>query len=292
MEEPTVYEIGIEQFFQTARERYHIMLRRNQGKPFPWTEDSIFQDWFFCNVRREDDKTTYWFKKNIRDHVEGLKAIEACIIFRWFNRISTGEIIKDLLVEDRWDHDEVKLLLEDVRPIVTGAYMIKTTTGLNKLDGILETVDETLPQLPQLTSSWGNSLEEAWKDLKVIPYMGPFMAYEVISDLRWTSVLSKAKDIMTWANPGPGCHRGIQRIVFGENWRGQLSRNNPDDKTYMLEVMTELLENSNSSKFWPKEWPAWEMREVEHWLCEFDKYKRVEEGNRMKRRFRYKAARK
>jgi len=29
----------------------------------------------------------------------------------------------------------------------------------------------------------------------------------------------------------------------------------------------------------------WEMREVEHWLCEYDKYRRAASGKRMKRKF-------
>lgn len=280
-------EIGTKQFFSTARERYNIMLLRAIGENPPWTIDPIFQEWRFCNVRREDDKTTVWFRNNIREHCgRTLQVVQACLIFRWFNRISTGNMIKDMLIAGEWNGDKAHEMLKDQHPLVTGAYMIKTVTGMNKLEGILDTIDEALPLLPDLVSRWGNSLEEAWKSLKTLPFMGPFMSYEVISDLRWTPVLFGAQDIMTWANPGPGCTRGVARVVYGEDFRGKLNRGSEIDRLYMLTVMKQLLLQSQLSQFWPSTWPAWEMREVEHWLCEFDKYKRVESGDNLKRRFR------
>ncbi|GAF76676.1 unnamed protein product [marine sediment metagenome] len=44
----------------------------------------------------------------------------------------------------------------------------------------------------------------------------------------------------------------------------------------MLLILPELLTWVNSN--WPDDWPLWEMREVEHTLCEFDKYERVRLG--------------
>jgi hypothetical protein len=47
-----------------------------------------------------------------------------------------------------------------------------------------------------------------------------------------------------------------------------------------------LLSASRLEHNWPHEWPAWEMREVEHTLCEFDKYERARLGEgRPKQRF-------
>jgi hypothetical protein len=43
--------------------------------------------------------------------------------------------------------------------------------------------------------------------------LGPFLAYEIVTDLRFTALLENAPDIMTWANPGPGAKRGITRLL-------------------------------------------------------------------------------
>ena len=46
----------------------------------------------------------------------------------------------------------------------------------------------------------------------------------------------------------------------------------------MIEEMRELLEQSTLQRHWSHNWPKWEMRDVEHTLCEFDKYERVRTG--------------
>ena len=42
-------------------------LRPEAGLPAPWTDDRILRDYYFTNVYRELDKTTVWFRENVRD---------------------------------------------------------------------------------------------------------------------------------------------------------------------------------------------------------------------------------
>lgn len=285
-------------YFATARERYRIMLAKNAGQPrAEWTTDQIYKEWRFCCVHREDDRTTAWFRENIRKPLAtqaqspiAFRSVQACIAFRWFNRIETGEIIKDLLL-GRWNTEEARRRLTGVAPVVTGAYIIKGLDGMSKLDGILACIDKAFTMLPPMVAQWmqgqatGNSLgtlHAAWEDLLTVPYLGKFMAYELVSDLRW-DVLTKATDINTWANAGPGCTRGLGRAVSGD--LEQFSYGSASSQLVMLNVMRQLLEMSRDAAYWPSEWKPWEMREVEHWSCEFDKYCRVQGGERMKRRY-------
>jgi hypothetical protein len=263
---------NIEDYFMLARERYMILQKRRAGEPWPWSEMPVFQKYNLCNVHREDDRTTIWFRDNIRSKVSGLDAIKATVIFRWFNRIETGEIIKDMLVNGRWNRERAEILLEDVKPVVTGAYMIKTITGMDKLHGALTVIDEALPYIDELWSKekFSKSLQGFHEQLMEINYMGGFMAYEVVSDLRWTDVLKDAPDIMTWANAGPGCMRGLSRLLYGSP-RGYFSRNSKVDQDTMNEHMNNLLDYAQDTAYWPSEWRQWEMREVEHWLCEYSK---------------------
>lgn len=280
---PNVYE-----YFRTARERYAIAFRKANDKPKPWTEDKPFLDWRFCNVHREHDKTTIWFRENIREQLlaeSPLRQVEAAMIFRWFNRIETGERIKDLLLEG-WNTEEARRRLTGVSPIVTGAYIIKAGDGVSKLEGVLSAIDGARNVLPFMVLPWGKSLEDAWSDLQGIPWMGPFMAYELVSDLRWTPVLSEAKDILTWANPGPGCARGISRVTGRDKMA--LRAGSRKSREEMLRVMNWLLTMARDPEagYWPADWTPWEMREVEHWSCEFDKYQRVAiDGDRMKQSY-------
>lgn len=282
-----------DQFFAMQRERYEIKLRRNSGELWPWSNDLVFQQWRFTNVFREDDKTTTWFRQNIRQplaeslkrqpsDLDRLHLVSATLIFRWFNRISTGEIIKDLLLSP-WDGVEAYRRLKDVHPVVTGAYMIKTYNGMSKLEGILLAIDNALPKLPKMVPNWGRSLEEAWKDLTEIDFLGGFMAHEIIQDLRYTPILERAVDIMSWGHLGPGAIRGINWVCFGTD-EGYHSSSGKSQKE-MLMIMTQLLEMSKDPENWPTQWPKWEMHQVEFGLCEFSKYCRAKRGIPQKRRY-------
>ena len=270
-------------YFKTAREREAIRRRRLAGDPQPWTNNRIFREWRFCNVHRENDRTTIWFRDNIRSKVSGLRAVEATMAFRWFNRIETAERILDLLI-DGWDGHEAYRRLQGVNPVVTGAYMMNTPPGFGKLEGVIRCIDMALPHLPKLVERWGESLEAAFEDLLTIDRVGRFVGYEIVTDLRWTDVLRNATDIMTWANAGPGCARGLGFVDVGE--MATYAYGSKSDQAKMLPMMRELLEMSRDPENWPYADQPWEMREVEHWLCECAKYVSALQGNRLKRRFK------
>lgn len=284
-------------YFALAREREAIRQRRLSGAPPPWTRDEVFATWRFCNVHREHDRTTEWFRTHVRDHVAGWQAVEAVVAFRWFNRIETGERLLDLLLSG-WDADEARRRLAGVQPAVTGAYtvnyknsyaitngayIIKSPDGKSKAEGILWCIEQARRILPSFVPGWGRSLRQAWLDLQSVPFMGSFMAYEVVSDLRWTPVLAGADDIETWAAAGPGCARGLSWVVSGKC--GQYNYHSERHQADMLTVMRDLLAMSRSEAYWPQAWRVWEMRECEHWACEVDKYQRGARGERLKRRY-------
>jgi hypothetical protein len=121
----------------------------------------------------------------------------------------------------------------------------------------------------------GKSLKEAWKVLLPYPYMGPFMAYEIITDLRHTFMLRDAPDIMSWCNIGPGARRGLNEIGEDIGCSEKLG----------LDYMAMLLEQSKDPKYWHhQDWP-WEMRTVEHACCEFAKFRHAYNGFHLKRRY-------
>jgi hypothetical protein len=272
---------GREEFFRTARERHLIWQRRENGEPAPWTDDPILRAWRFCCVHREHDRTTRWFAENVRSKLQGLHAVQATTIFRWFNRIETGERILDLLL-GHWDSREALERLRGITPVVTGAYIVRTPFGSPKLEGLLESIDHMV----EATSGWSErvagwtTLQAAWEALTSIPYMGSFTSYEVVCDLRWTPVLSAATDVMTWASAGPGCARGLGWVMGGEPTLYNYS--SARDQAEMRRIMEVLLDRSEVE--FPYQ-PRWEMREVEHWACEFDKYMRARRGQRLKRRY-------
>lgn len=319
---------NIAPFFAFARERHTIYLRRQQGRSWPWTDDKILQQFSFCNLFRELDRTTMWFKTNVREPLRASpQVLLATVLFRWFNRTTTGEAIflqhsLELDKLNAWQHflqtgetDRLRsTILQYIGPkgpYVTGAYTILGQQGKNKLDGVLACVGDFYETQysgaplgragmynwrmvgERLLADPGSyKLEEVWGWLRQVPYLGDFMAYEIVTDLRHTDVLSSAPDIMTWANPGPGAARGLAR-VYGRPIHGNIIEKLPSKKQ-MNDEMREILAASQDVRYWPQPkkagrmnipaggpdgvWPAWEMREVEHWLCEYQKYVKVQLG--------------
>ncbi len=246
----------------------------------PWTKDPILQRYRFCNVFREDDKTTRWFATHVRDpHRHNPHVLAATVIFRWFNRIETGELLRSHDLMWSWDSLLARMVLANVHPLVTGAFMVKTPGGMSKLEGLIWCIEQFLEEADQVSKSLTQlnfSLESATSLLTQFPFLGPFMAYEIVTDLRHTALLENAPDIMTWANPGPGAVRGAGRVAGrGPDYYNRQSGN---DKDAVQHCMQRLLEMSRESGLWPFHWPQWEMREVEHTLCEFDKYERARLG--------------
>ena len=126
------------------------------------------------------------------------------------------------------------------------------------------------------------TLEEVWEKFQQKRYIGwgPFMSYEVVTDLRHTRYLSRARDIYTWANAGPGAIRGLNRLYGRDiNARPRPEQTNAE----MLELMNDLndLDDPDFNEIFgePSDVsPRFEMRDIEHSLCEHDKYQRVKNG--------------
>jgi len=291
-----------------------------------------------------------WFRENVRDRLRNdPDVLLATVLFRWFNRIQTGEAIfqqtaafgqdgGEVKLATPWDcrggktSDWIRVLAVSIRaycgagPYTNGAYVIFSETGLPKLDGVLSFLEQFCytefswydERRGTVRGDWRDyaeyclwktiSLEEAWSTLKQTRGLGPFMTYEVVTDLRHTALLDAAPDVDTWANPGPGALRGAARVLNDLRYSPTYGTLRPASRRATEDVMRLLLEASRDFDFWPQfteagsrpalhtshkyreqmadvldewrpgDWPRWEMRDVEHCLCEFDKYERARLG--------------
>jgi len=290
------------EFFAFAKERHQIHINREAGlSRSSWTEDAILSKYRFTNVFRELDRTTVWFREMVRDPVLRTQTefdqLLGTILFRTFNRIETGEAIfcqitlldsKMLMTPwamrweqttSEWIHTLRTAIYNQCRPgpYVTGAYIVKTPDMMTKLNGALWIIEQAERRLeatlaaPDPVGGSTRTLEGLHKQLCTYPYLGGFTAYEIVSDLRWLPILESAPDILTWAHAGPGAKRGVNRVLGRD-------KNHSVKQDECLTVMEMLLALSRTWDMWPQHWPAWEMREVEHTLCEWDKYERVRLG--------------
>ena len=274
------------QLFDFMYERHAIYIRRHRGDPFPWTEDEILMKYKFTNVFRELDTGTIWLRKNViepyADHPELFFNIA---MYRLYNFIDTAEEIgyleyyhTDAIMEKMYARKERG------EKVFTGAHMITGTLGGDK---ITQVFGYCLPSLWNnrrlLEPEVGEPLQRAYDRLcGNSPGFGPFISYEVVTDLRHTRYLEMSDDIYTWANPGPGAKRGICRLLGLQVYTAKggvpslETRHKYPSSEQCIKYIGIL--QREIEQYAPKWFPKVEMRDIEHSLCEWDKYERARLG--------------
>jgi hypothetical protein len=291
--------------------RHDIYLDRKAGKPGPWTADPVLSGGRFCNIFRELDTVTIWIDQNIRQpYADHPHLWFMLAIARYINWPDTLRYLMDEAGPGTWPDEEgfepAKLTkaLEDYaaagNKVYTGAYMIRAESDPSKewyswtkhryiaeivLGRLWEDREEwqrMLETTPGSVLPSFNRLETVWEKFQQQRYIGwgPFMAYEVVTDLRHTRYLRRAPDIYTWANAGPGAIRGLNRL-YGRNLDAKPRPEQTNQE--MFQLMNELNEldepGFNATFGEPCDVnPRFEMRDIEHSLCEADKYERVRLG--------------
>ena len=255
------------------RERIRHLKEELKQDP-PWTEDPILKEFKFCQVFREDDRTTRWFRTHMREPLRNSPDVfMATIAFRFFNLIETGRTLLDNNLHIQWDRPKAIEEIKKNPKWITGAYIVKSPNRMDKVTGVTECVshiwDDRENIVKQLESF--TTLEEAWRFLMQYPYIGPFVSYEMVTDLRHTYLLENATDICSWGNPGPGAMRGLNRLTGRPL---EFCKRSWDWHSEMLDLYDWCSQKLDLSKL---NYP-FEMREVEGGLCEFDKYSRILKG--------------
>jgi len=270
-------------FWYWINERHSIYLKKRDGHKRPWTKDQILNDYKFTNPFRQLDRVTQaWINRYVFLYGSLKRPSPGDVVFhnalfRLFNWPPTYD---EIYFSGKWSRARTLKILEErkrnKKQIFTGAYIVPNLgQSIPKVEIITDAVDYVYKHRDELAKRIMNaqSMQITVEILTDINSVGNFIAYEMACDLRFTYVLHGARDINTWANPGPGAKRGINRLLTGKH---RMEGRKPD----YVDAMRKLLERAPSKlskKVKSCEWP-FEMREVEHSLCEFDKYMRVKNG--------------
>jgi hypothetical protein len=284
MKRPVVHTARFRGLLTWMEERQLIYNKRQAGIRWPWTEDEILQKYRFCNVYREQDKETAWLRENwLKPYADHPNLWFACALFRQINWSPT---LAEIGFPEEWKPARAVEVMEARKKrgekTYTSAYMLpeigetsKARYTVNRvLTPLWEAVGKYRECLPWAQLNRPCTLEEAYTWLRRFFGFGGggFLAYEVVTDWRHTRYLDWAPDINTWANSGPGAKRGVCRLL---NLPLDTHMRPEELLAYMRAIYTWVYENRNLGIL-----PDLEMRDIEHSLCEYDKYLRVKEGNR------------
>ena len=255
-------------------ERERIRLQHDEGRPRPWTKDPILGTYRFCNVRREDDRVTRWLMKHYyAGHGNSVELTAAAVLARMINWPPTLERIG---FPDPWDGDEIITTVHDQHDHgkAWGSAYVVTTCGrpMDKAVYVVENVCGAVRRAA-IAPRKGDTLAAFWTRLRAIDGLwAGFIAAQVVADLKHlrTSPLRHASDWESWAVPGPGSRRGINRF-----YDLPLNHKLPDHEWWQRldsarrQVLVHL----------PKNFENLDNQNMQNVFCEFDKYLRAKEGS-------------
>lgn len=252
-------------------ERHSIWLKKDKGEPKPWTNDIIFQQYKFTNVFRQLDKGTVALQEMLKGQKDPILILFNIIWYRYFNWYQHAEELGFV-----YNYSQLENFIKDkaknCKKIFTGAWMTTGVSFEDKYISYLRAAKEAWDRREMLyyLISTSTTIEEACGVLIDLYLVGKFLAYELACDLRFTKLLDKATDTQTFANLGPGAQRGLKRL-------GMPHKNQKEGLASMQNLYKQLINDHISYQILNAPWP-FELREVEHSLCEFDKYQRTKNG--------------
>lgn len=283
-------------FFKWMSERHAIWERRVSGMSWPWTDDPILQEFKFTNVFRERDRGTEVLRR-----LNSARSL-ACRVFnvflyRMINNAETFEETGLTSAERPWKQVSEALFARQQRgeKVFTSAHMTVGVAFEDKLVTNVRSLDRLWEHRYDVTELLGlcKTMQEAFqvvrRDAGVFG-VGAFIGYEIVCDLRFFPEF-KFTDTLTWANIGPGAKRGLRRLGLPVSIDSLVHlydrcvKDGPPNG-----VSNSLAAHHVGWAEWngvsPKQ-PVFELREIEHSLCEFDKYERVRLGQgRPRQRYR------
>ncbi len=239
---------------------------------FPHSDDPILAKYSFCNINREHDRVTKWVKATVRDNpkIQNATAMVVRIaIARIFNDPATFEGLEEPIgIDNTLAH--VLQRQKDGKRIFRGAYMMPSHGSPDQLK-MAPAVYYLEACRKLLGADWGKvkSLEEACVEILGVHGFGPFLANQIVTDLRYTKWFQKAPDWGTFVLGGPGTSRGLCRL-FGEPLSINKNQTWIHERLMLVRQMTlDLMGECPITNYFL------DPNNISNSFCEFDKYERA-----------------
>ena len=210
-----------ETYWYLAAERQAMFFRRVEGRPAPWTQDSILRGHRFTNVYRASDRVSQYLMQRViynDDYDVPMISCSGCCCSSCSTGSRHGRTLSLRSASRRWRRSIPSPIR--VRSIVgspptsgctprrtscrahNSATTASTPNHLHLLDQLIR--DGTLARL-----ATAPTLAALYDDLRAVPSFGPFLAFQYAIDLNYSECFDF--DEMDFVVPGPGALRGISK---------------------------------------------------------------------------------
>jgi hypothetical protein len=265
-------------YWSFAAERQRIYHRRVRGEPGPWTDDPVLSMHRFTNVYRAADRVSQHLIRHVA--YEGDQTVEEVVfrvlLFKFFNKVSTWELLRTAFgapsaqafsVED-YDAVLTRAFARGDR-LYSAAYIMPAAASgvprkhLTHLQLLRTMLDEHLPE--RLAAC--TSMRAGYEALLGYRGIGPFLAYQLVTDLNYTNVLNFSE--MEFVVPGPGARSGIRKCFadYGDYNEADLIRFVADRQEHEFATRGIAFQD-----LWGR---PLQFIDCQNLFCEVDKYARV-----------------
>ena len=284
-----------DQYWEFAFERQETFFKKLIGVD-PYTQDLIIREYKFCNTYRASDRVSQFLISKViySGKYDELDILFRIFLFRLLNKSETWKLLEEKLGDIRLNNFSFELYskvlneIRELQPIYGNAFILCA----NKLFGydrkhenhlaLLENVFIKTNKGKGLVDS--ESLKELFENLRALPLIGDFMAYQIAVDFNYSEVFDFSENDFTIA--GPGAVRGIRKCFENIGDKGN---------DYVIKYM---VENQNKEferlglKFRNLFGRPLHAIDCQGLFCETDKYTRVAfpelKSNRKKIKAKYK----
>jgi len=207
-------------YWAFATEWQRVFRRRVRGEPGPWTSDPVLLAHRFTNPYRAADRVSQYLIREVA--YGGTQAPDEVllrvVLFKLFNRIATWESLERAagpITCETFDLARCDAVLSRVLDagtrIYSAAYIMPAASRSSRrkhrthLELVRSMLVDKLPDRLAETRSMG----AAYDLLLAYPGLGPFLAFQILIDLNYTTLLAFSE--MDFVVPGPGARSGLRK---------------------------------------------------------------------------------
>lgn len=267
-----------ETYWRFAALRQTAYFARLAGEPRPWVDDRIIEAHRFTNAYRAADRVSQFLLRNVQYSREwgDTDVIFRTLIFKFFNRIETWEALVERVGEPTWatyEFDAYRDALDDRiasgAKVYSAAYIVpQPPYGESRKHGNhLRLVEVMVGDDLAARLHAAPSMQAAYEILRGYPSLGPFLAYQLLIDLNYSSLL--AFDEMEFVVAGPGARDGLRKCFVDA-----AGLSDADLIRYVADTQQEWFERLELDfrTLWGR---PLQLVDCQNLFCEVDKYARV-----------------
>ena len=211
-------------YWRFAAERLAMYYRRLRDPVGPWTDDAILREYRFTNTFRAADRVSQYLIREVQYRGDRSQAPDEVffrtMLFKLFNRIETWERLEQELGPISWQSarfeamsDLLDGLIEAGQRVYSAAYIMPSPSfgHRRKHANHLAMLEKMMNDRLAASLARAPSMHSAYKMILGYPGLGPFLAFQYLIDLNYSTLLNFDEGDFVVA--GPGALDGITKCV-------------------------------------------------------------------------------